>query len=225
MSAKNTLNKIASLLNVDLAEESQVEEVALETMKLENGTTIEAEKFEVGQAVFIMTEDEEKVALPVGRYELEDGMILVVAEEGVIGDMMKEEPKDEEEEVEASAEEVPEEVSEEVEMAEEEEEEKMAYATKEELGKAMDELKQMIEEVKSMVDPKKKKEDMSAEESVSEEVVEEVQQELSVQEPAAKPIKANPEAQVTKEKSFKFSQGRKASTLDRVLSKMAERTK
>ena len=222
MSAKNTLNKIASLLNVDLAEESQVEEVALETMKLENGTTIEAEKFEVGQAVFIMTEDEEKVALPVGRYELEDGMILVVAEEGVIGDMMKEDAKEEEEEVEASAEEVSEEVSEEVEMAEEEEKEEMAYATKEELGKAMDELKQMIEEVKSMVDPKKK-EDMSAEESVSEEVVEEVQQELSVQEPAAKPIKANPEAEVTKEKSFKFSQGRKASTLDRVLSKMAER--
>ena len=223
MSAKNTLNKIASLLNVDLAEESQVEEVALETMKLENGTTIEAEKFEVGQAVFIMTEDEEKVALPVGRYELEDGMILVVAEEGVIGDMMKEEPKEEEEEVEASAEEVSEEVSEEVEMGGHEEEEKMAYATKEELGKAMDELKQMIEEVKSMVDPKKKKEDTSAEESVSEEVVEEVQQELSVQEPAAKPIKANPEAEVTKDKSFKFSQGRKASTLDRVLSKMAER--
>ena len=219
MSAKNTLNKIASLLNVDLAEESQVEEVALETMKLENGTTIEAEKFEVGQAVFIMTEDNEKVALPVGKYELENGMILVVAEEGVIGDMMKEEPKEEEEEVEASAEEVSEEVSEEVEMAEEEE---MAYATKEELGKAMDELKTMIEEVKSMVEPKKK-EDMSAEESVSEEVVEEVQQELSVQEPAAKPIKANPEAEVTKDKSFKFSQGRKASTLDRVLSKMAER--
>ena len=217
MSAKNTLNKIASLLNVDLAEETQV--IALETMKLENGTTIEAEKFEKGEPVFIMTEDNEKVALPVGKYELENGMILVVAEEGVIGDMMKEEPKEEEEEVEASAEEVSEEVSEEVEMAEEEE---MAYATKEELGKAMDELKTMIEEVKSMVEPKKK-EDMSAEESVSEEVVEEVQQELSVQEPAAKPIKANPEAEVTKDKSFKFSQGRKASTLDRVLSKMAER--
>ena len=222
MSAKNTLNKIASLLNVDLAEETQV--IALETMKLENGTTIEAEKFEKGEPVFIMTEEEEKVALPVGKYELENGMILVVAEEGFIGDMMKEEPKEEEEEVEASAEEVSEEVSEEVEMGgHEEEEEKMAYATKEELGKAMDELKQMIEEVKSMVDSKKKKEDMSAEESVSEEVVEEVQQELSVQEPAAKPIKANPEAQVTKDKSYKFSQGRKTSTLDRVLSKMAER--
>ena len=122
MSAKNTLNKIASLLNVDLAEETQV--IALETMKLENGTTIEAEKFEKGEAVFIMTEDEEKVALPVGKYELENGMILVVAEEGVIGDMMKEEPKEEEEEVEASAEEVSEEVSEEVEMGGHEEEEK-----------------------------------------------------------------------------------------------------
>ena len=115
MSAKNTLEKIAGLLNVDLAEETQVAEVALESMKLENGTTIQAEKFEKGESVFIMTEDE-KVALPVGKYELENGMMLVVAEEGIIADMMKEEKEEE-----ASAELSEEEVTEEVEMADEEE--------------------------------------------------------------------------------------------------------
>ncbi|MCP3683124.1 MAG: hypothetical protein GY861_10575, partial [bacterium] len=62
------------------------DEVKLESMKLENGTTIEAEAFEANQEVFIVTEDE-KIALPVGEYELEDGRILVVAEEGVIAEM------------------------------------------------------------------------------------------------------------------------------------------
>jgi hypothetical protein len=55
-------------------------------MTLENGTVLEAESFEAGQEVFILTDDE-KVALPVGEYELEDGMILVVAEEGLIAEI------------------------------------------------------------------------------------------------------------------------------------------
>ena len=62
------------------------DEVNLASMKLENGTTIEAEAFEPNQEVFIVTEDE-RIALPVGEYELEDGRILVVAEEGVIAEM------------------------------------------------------------------------------------------------------------------------------------------
>ncbi len=35
-----------------------------------------------GQPVFILTEDEQRIALPIGEYELEDGRILVVIEEG-----------------------------------------------------------------------------------------------------------------------------------------------
>jgi hypothetical protein len=34
--------------------------------------------------VFIVTEDEQKIPLPVGEYELESGMILVVEVEGII---------------------------------------------------------------------------------------------------------------------------------------------
>ena len=54
------------------------EEVKLEQQALENGTVIEADSFEAGSEVFIVTEDE-KVALPIGEYQLEDGRILVVA--------------------------------------------------------------------------------------------------------------------------------------------------
>lgn len=201
MSAKETLSKIAGLLNVDLAE--QVQEVSLESMKLDNGTVIEAESFEAGSSVFIATEDE-KVALPVGEYNLEDGRMMIVVDEGVIGEIREAGNESEEEEVEAAEEEV--------------KEEEMAYATKEELGAAMDELKGMIEEVKQMMNPKE--EEMSAEEQVSEEATEQV--EMSAQEPAAKPIKANPEAQVQKD-MMKFANNGRKSTLDRVLGKISQR--
>lgn len=207
MNAKETISKIANLLNVELAEEAQ--EVALESVKLENGTVLQAEKFEAGEAVFIQTEDE-SVALPIGEYELEDGRMLVVAEEGVIAELRA---AGEEKEV------VEEEMAEEEEVKEEE----MAYATKEELGAAMDELKGMIEEVKQMMNPKEE-EEMSAEEQVVEEAqaVEEPKEELSAQEPAAKPIKANPEASVQKD-MMKFAENGRKSTLDRVLAKISQR--
>lgn len=195
MKATETLNKIANLLNVELAAQ---EEIKLEQVKLENGTVIEAESFEADQPVFIVTEDE-RVALPIGEYELEDGRVLVVAEEGIIGELR------------AAGEEAPA-AEEEVEAAEEEkEEEEMAYATKEELGAAIDELKGMIEEIKGMMAPKEE-----------EEMAEEKKEELSSKKPVAKPIKANPEkSQPVKMRSF----GQKAngSTLDRVLSKISQR--
>lgn len=198
MKATETLNKIANLLNVDL---SAQEEVKLEQMRLENGTVIEAEAFEAGEAVFIVTEDE-RVALPIGEYELEGGMILVVAEEGVIAEMRED---GEEEPAEAPV------AEEEVEAAEEEKEEEMSYATKEELGAAIDELKGMIEEIKAMMSPK--------EEEMAEEVKE--KQELSAA-PAAKPIKSNPE--VKPQPNMKaFAHNAKTTTLDRVLAKISQR--
>ena len=54
--------------------------------KLENGTVLEAEAFEAGKEIFILTDDE-KVAVPVGEYQMEDGQILVVSEEGLIGEI------------------------------------------------------------------------------------------------------------------------------------------
>ncbi len=74
-------------------------EVKLETMKLSDGVTVlEAEMFEAGNEVFVVTEDEQKIALPIGEYELEDGRILVVVEEGVISEIKEKEEEEVEEE-------------------------------------------------------------------------------------------------------------------------------
>ena len=183
MKSQETLLQIMELLNLQ-------DEIKLESMKLDNGTVIEAEAFEANQEVFIVTENEEKIALPVGEYTLEDGMILVVVEEGVIAEV-----KEAVVEEEAPAEEAP--AEEEVEQAEEE----MAYATKEELAAAVEEMKAMIE---SMMSPK--------EEDMSEAV------EMSSNEPAAKPIKHSPDTKPSE--MHKFAKGAKGDTLSRIFQKL-----
>jgi len=72
----SVINQIKTLLGM---------EVKLETMKLMDGITIfEADAFETDKEVFVITEDEQKIPVPIGEYELEDGRILVVEVEGVI---------------------------------------------------------------------------------------------------------------------------------------------
>ena len=102
------LKQIKTLLNI---------EVKLEEQKLENGTRVEAESFEKGKEIFILTDDE-KVAMPVGEYLLEDGRLIVVAEEGIIDDVREvsdevpqkeEEAKDETEDLKEKEEEMEEE--------------------------------------------------------------------------------------------------------------------
>lgn len=194
MKSQETLSKIMELLNLQ-------DEVKLESMKLENGTTIEAEAFEANQEVFIVTEEDEKIALPVGEYTLEDGRILVVAEEGIIAEV-REAGEPEAEEAPATEE------VEEVEQAEEEPKEEMSYATKEELSAAVEEMKAMIEEIKAMMSPK--------EEEMAEEVKEEV--DLSADEPAAKPIKHSPDTKTADLQ--KFSKGARKDTLSRIFDKL-----
>lgn len=199
MNTNDMISKIKEVLNLS-------EEIKLEQLKLENGTILEADEFKSGKEIFILTEDE-KVALPIGEYELEDGRILSITEEGVISELK------EEKEEEAPA---------------EEEKEEMGYATKEELA----EVKKMVEEIKAMLEPKEEKEEMSAEdlgnllteelakhEKVElSEVPEEVQEELN--QPAAEPIQANPEAKQTLSK-FNISSNRRMSTLDRIMNKLS----
>lgn len=92
MEAKEKLKKITELLFgkekkeevVDIKKEVKAtEEIKLEQMKLDNGTVIEAESFEAGKEIFIITE-EDKIPLPIGEYKLEDGRSLVVKEDGII---------------------------------------------------------------------------------------------------------------------------------------------
>jgi len=193
MKATDMLNKVKELVGVEASQE-----VKLAQATLENGTVIESEEFAAGSEVFIVTEDE-KVALPVGDYTLEDGEILKVEEEGIIASI-------------GAAEEVEEEASEEVEAAEEEE---MGYATKQDLA----EVKEMIEEIKSMIEPK---EEMSEEapEETKEELSEEVEEvELSTEEPVAK-VTHNPEAE-TKRNLNLFAQKRPMTTADKVMQRIA----
>jgi hypothetical protein len=99
----SVINQIKTLLGM---------EVKLETMKLMDGITIfEADAFEMDKEVFIVTEDEQKIPVPIGEYELEDGRILVVEVEGIILEIKEvateeevvEETPEVEEEVEAQA--------------------------------------------------------------------------------------------------------------------------
>jgi hypothetical protein len=79
-------------------------EVKLEQMKLVDGNTvIEADSFEAGASVMILVPDSEAVPLEVGKYELEDGRLLIVEEKGMIAaiEEMPKEAEDEEMPVEA----------------------------------------------------------------------------------------------------------------------------
>ena len=80
--------KATEIFQKFFAELSAVETsgVELAQAKLDNGTVLEAESFEAGQPIFIVSE-EDRIAVPVGEYQMEDGRILVVVEEGVIGEI------------------------------------------------------------------------------------------------------------------------------------------
>jgi hypothetical protein len=86
MKSTEILNKIKTYLGEEVKEESPQEALELAQLKLENGTVLEADAFESGNEIFILTEDE-KVAVPKGEYLMEDGRMLVVEEEGVIEEL------------------------------------------------------------------------------------------------------------------------------------------
>jgi hypothetical protein len=88
MNENKILNKVRALLGM---------EVKLEQMKLTDGVSVlEADAFEAGNEVFIVTEDDQRIAVPVGEYDLENGMVLIVAEEGMIAEIKEKEVEEEE---------------------------------------------------------------------------------------------------------------------------------
>jgi len=99
MNTNQTLNKVRTLLGI---------EVKLEQMKLDNGAVFEAEVFEAGAEIFVVA-DEERVAVPVGEYKTEDGMVIVIEDEGIIGEIKEAESEEEEAEAPVQEEEVVEE--------------------------------------------------------------------------------------------------------------------
>ena len=187
MSKTKILNEIKTLLGL---------QIKLEAMKLENGTVIEAESFEPNQEVFIVNE-EERVPMPIGEYIMEDGKILVVAEEGIIleikeAEMPTEEAPPEEAaepELEAEAAPSPKKIVKSV-------SEEMFFAEIEKLRGEIAELKLAKEEPKEEIKEVEMSEDV-------------------------KPIVASPEVKVEKKQVSLYSQNKNKSVQSSVWAKIA----
>lgn len=203
MKANDILNKIKNIVGVELSEEK----IELAELKLENGTVLVSDEFKKGASVFIKGEDG-NISLPVGEYELEDGRVLFVIEEGLIDNIS--EKKSEESEEELSSENVETELEEDDDKKDEKE---MKYVTKEEFALAMDELKSMIEKMGYKDKEEKMSEDVESEKTETIENKEELSAET------VEPIKHNPEAE-QKNVHFTIAGKRTQTTRDRVYDKI-----
>ena len=207
------LNKIKTLLNI---------EVKLEEAKLENGTIVEAESFEKGKEIFIKTDDE-RVAMPVGEYLLEDGKLVIVEEEGLIADLRdpsdevpaKEDAESEEEETEDLEEKKEEDMEEEADVADWKGMEKRIQN----LEDAIADLKGDKESKMEDQDEEVEMENENSRQPKSRTIKEEFSKE-DLSEAGAEAIKHNPEASFDQVKTKVFGKGNYRTTLDRVLEKL-----
>lgn len=206
----SVINQIKQLLGM---------EVKLETMKLSDGiTTIEADNFETKRyedensapQVFVVTEDEQKIPLPVGEYELEDGRMLIVAVEGIIAEVKEVEV--EEEAPEAPEAEMPE-AEVEVETSTEVKAPKKTVESiiKETFFSEIEALKKENEELKA------KLETFSKVDPTSEATIEEASEKVELEE--VKPISYNPE-KTNPSEFFKLASKRPRTTMDSILEKL-----
>ena len=168
-------------------------------MNLSDGVTVlEAEMFEAGNEVFVVTEDEQKIALPIGEYEMEDGRILIVVEEGIISEIKEKEEEEEE---------APEEAPIEEEAKKEQEMETSKTAPKKIVESMIKE--SFFSEIEAL---KNENNELKAELSKLKEAKE---VELS----EVKPISFNPENENTND-SIKLSAKRQRTTMDSILEKL-----
>ena len=127
-------------------------ETALEDQMLVDGiTTIQANKFEAGEQVFVVVEDMEPAPLQIGEYELADGKVLVVVEDGVIAEIKEATPEAEEEEV-VEAEKTPEQQT--AKKIVRTSTEEQHFSKIEELEKEIVELKSKVVELEAVEEPK-----------------------------------------------------------------------
>ena len=202
MSDNKILNKVRTLLGM---------EVKLEQMKLTDGVSVlEADVFEAGNEVFIVTEDDQKIPLPVGEYELEDMRILVVLEEGLIAEIK--EAEEEEEEIEVEEPEVEAGKPMEEEMAAEAPVKKTVESIiKETFFSKMEELQAENEALKAEL--------AKHNEQPIEEAKEEAPVELAAADAEPKPILHNPENAQAVE-MFKFASKKGRTTMDSIFEKL-----
>lgn len=80
----NAKEILARVYDIVMGKEESTVEVELAQVKTADGAAIfDAESFDVGQAVFIVTE-EGNIPVPMGEYILEEGLKIKVDEQGVI---------------------------------------------------------------------------------------------------------------------------------------------
>ena len=181
MKEKSILNKIKTVLGI---------EVKLEQMKLDNGTVVEADSFEAGAEIFVVS-DTERIPLPMGDYKMEDGRALIIAQDGVIGEIKDVQAPETPapvaaEEAKPAAKKVVESIS------------KETHFTKEEMLSEIDKLRKEFNEKLEGLKLSKEKE-----------------VELEVE-----PIKHSPEAEVSKKEPILYSQNRTFGTKELVFKKL-----
>lgn len=206
MSSKEILEKLKTFLS---KEDKKVE---LETAEIKDAdVVIEAESFDVGNEVFVIADDE-RVPLPVGEYELTDGNMLVVEEEGIIASYGQTSNEPQEEEV----------VEEEQEMESEEKAnpKKVVESVSKEIHFSDDQKAELKEIFNTWYAELQKVED------VEEVVIENKKEEVELSEdsvPAGKAIKHSPEYNVDKKIQTTLSKKRSLSTIDRIFARQLER--
>jgi hypothetical protein len=190
----STINKIKQLLGM---------EVNFAEMLMADGVTkISADAFEAGNEVFVVTEDEQMIPVPIGEYELEDGMILVVVEEGMISEIKEKVVEEEAPMEEETSKEMPEE---EMSTPISNPKKTVESIVKETFFAEIENLKKENEELKAKLELLSKVD-----------AVEETKTELTEM---PTPISFNPENE-NKVENFKLSPNKPKSTMDKVLEKM-----
>jgi hypothetical protein len=169
-------------------------EVKLAQMKLADGVTVlEFDSLEVGKEIFIVSENG-NVPMPIGEYELEDGNMLEIYEDGIIGEIKMPSAEEEKAPMEQPEAEVPVEASVE---APQTAKKTVETVSKETYFSEMEELKREITELK---------EQLKLKEEVKEVVLEET----------PKPITFNPENK-HEVKHIKLTSNQQLSSRDRIL--------
>jgi hypothetical protein len=155
---KDALNTLKTFLGM---------EVKLEQMMLVDGvTTIEFDILEAGKPVAIVNEDD-RIPLPIGEYELQDGQLLKVLEDGIIGEVGAKQEEEETPETPEVEEEVEMEVEKPVAKKVVESTVKETHFSKEEkenLEKEIEELKSKITELSKVEEVEEPKVELSEEE-------------------------------------------------------------
>jgi hypothetical protein len=209
--AKEILNRVYEIImGQETKEPVKVDLAQVKTM--DGQAVLEAEAFEIGNTVFIVTE-EANIPVPMGEYTLEDGVKIKVDEQGIIV------------EVEAvGAEEVEEVIEEAAEVVEAKEEEEMGKDKMESMPKKVVKSKtEMEESYFSKFETR-----LSAIEKANEELKtlnvelsaenEELKKQLA--ETPAEHTKFNPEAEAQRDIKFKIGARREETITDRVFNSL-----